>query len=142
MIENTKDYADIRRKKYGEAMDRRKEQAMAALLECPTHTEAAEAAGISQSTLRKYLRDPDFKAEYERKQKDLVSSACDEGKKSLHLAISTLRAVCKSTDDSAQTRVQAARSLLDYTIKLIEIADLDERITTLEKEREKHDQGF
>ena len=49
---------------HGEKLTRKQEQAVAALLEQPTVLRAATAAGVSERTLRLWLKDPGFKAAY------------------------------------------------------------------------------
>ena len=49
---------------HGEKLTRKQEQAVAALLEQPTVLRAATVAGVSERTLRLWLKDPGFKAAY------------------------------------------------------------------------------
>jgi hypothetical protein len=50
----------------GRKLNHRRERAIAALLNCPTIDSAARTAGISSRTLRNWLADPGFAAEYRR----------------------------------------------------------------------------
>ena len=52
-----------------------KEKALAALLTCDTQREAAAMCGLTDRTLRLYLADPAFYAEYRRRKRQLVSEA-------------------------------------------------------------------
>lgn len=45
-------------------MTPKKDRALVALLANPTQVAAASAAGISVDTMRRYLKDPEFQAEY------------------------------------------------------------------------------
>ena len=47
-------------------MTPKKHKALLALLTNPTKERAAEAAGITSKTLRGYLADPEFQAEYKK----------------------------------------------------------------------------
>ena len=72
-------------------MTARQQKALAALLSTSSKAAAARAAGISDRTLRDYLADPTFRAEYEKAFKDMVEDATKQAKQSLSPALSTLR---------------------------------------------------
>lgn len=114
-------------------MSARYRKAMSALLAASNFREASEISGMSESTLRNYLDDPEFSEEYDQRTKDLVRDACTQGKKSMRMALDTLREVCGNKEENSQVRVSAARSLMEYTLRLIEISDLDERVKKLEE---------
>lgn len=114
-------------------MNARYRKAMSALLTASNFREASEISGMSESTLRNYLNDPEFSEEYDQRTKDLVRDACTQGKKSMRMALNTLREVCGNKEENSQVRVSAARSLMEYTLRLIEISDLDERVRKLEE---------
>lgn len=107
----------------------------------PTYAEAGAKAGVASETVRRYLRDPDFLAAYKARQEKLLDLATEQGKRSLSLALSTLWEVCGSESEAGQTRVAAARALLEYTIKLVETNDLDQRVAALEA-REAESEGL
>lgn len=113
-------------------MTLRKEKALQALLVCRTRAEAAKAAGIGESTLREYMRDPAFFAAYQKAMTGLVKEAAAQAKQSLSPALSTLREITEDVEQGATARIQAARSLLEYGVKLIETADILERLDRLE----------
>jgi len=46
-------------KGHGEKLSRKQEQAIAALLTCPTIEQAAKAAGVGETTLWRWLQDSD-----------------------------------------------------------------------------------
>ena len=48
-------------------MTPKQERALAALISCPTARAAAKAAGLSESALRRYKKDPEFQAEYRKR---------------------------------------------------------------------------
>ncbi len=114
-------------------MDAKKTQALAALIANPTIRDAAAAAGIDESTLRRYMKDGAFKAAYNRALDELLSDACRAAHNSLCAALEVLKGICLNTEETAQVRVSAARSLLDYALKLREATTVDERISALEE---------
>ena len=107
-------------------------KALAALLTAPNKTEAAQAAGISPRTLRDYLADPAFQAEYKRAFAGLVEDATRQAQQSIAPALATLREIVESEDENAQARISAARSILEYSMKLTEQTDILARLEELE----------
>lgn len=113
-------------------MSPNKERAIAALLIYPTREEAARAAGLSSKTIRRYWDDPEFKAEYQRAFSELVEGATRQAQRNLEPAVNTLQEIMQDKEQNGQIRVSAARSLLEYSLKLSERVDILERLDTLE----------
>ena len=114
------------------AMTPRQQKALAALLTSPSRAAAAEAAGITTRTLQNYLSDPEFQREYQKALSGLISEAAAQAKQSLSPALSTLKEVMTDTEQNGQIRVSAARSLLEFGMKLTEQADILARLQELE----------
>lgn len=114
-----------------------KEKALAALLVCNTRKEAAALAGMSEKTIYSYMQDEVFKSEYEAAKRDLINRAADQINRSLEPAITALRTIAEDKSAGKTARVQAARSLLEYGLKLAEYTTLEERITALEQAAER-----
>ena len=113
-----------------------RQKIIAALLYCNTQKEAAARAGVSECTITRCLHDPDFIAEYEAQKKSIIKSAAEQIQRSFAPSITALRAITEDEKAGKTARVQAARALLEYGVKLAEYTDLEARITALEKERE------
>lgn len=105
-------------------MTHKQTQALAALLTQPTKERAAQAAGIGVTTLKRYLADPLFQAEYQKAVSSLIEDAATQAKQSLSPALSTLREIVEDTEQPASARISAARSLLEYGLRLTEINDI------------------
>lgn len=114
-------------------LSQRQQRALMALLEQPSKAAAAQAAGISPRTLRDYLADPAFAAELQRLQGGQISDAAQRGRQSMTGAMDALRNVMDDGSQSGQTRVQAARSILEYSLKLDERENILKRLDELEK---------
>ena len=113
-------------------------KALQALLTQPTKAAAAEAAGISPRTLRDYLNDQDFQTEYKKAVYEILQTATRQAQMSLSPAIIALRDICES-DDSMQkpgtgNRIAAARTLLEYGLKMTEITDILSELEAVEGE--------
>ena len=114
-------------------LSQRQQRALVALLEQPSRAAAAQAAGISPRALRSYLADPGFAAEYRRLQDEQIADAAQRGRQSMTGAMAALRAVMDDESQNGQTRVQAARSLLEFSLKLDERENVLKRLDALEK---------
>ena len=116
---------------HGEKQTRLREQAIAALLECNSITAAAKQVGVAEKSLRTWLKDPDFSAEYRDARRALVTQAGDRLAKSCQEAVTTLNDIMQHSENDAP-RVTAARAILDYAYRSVEIDDLAARLERLE----------
>ncbi|MHB9110128.1 MAG: hypothetical protein ACYDCO_24010 [Armatimonadota bacterium] len=116
---------------HGEKQTRLREQAIAALLETNTITAAAQRVGVAEKSLRNWLKDPDFAAEYRDARRSLVTQASDRLAKSCQEAVNTLNDIMQHSENDAP-RVTAARAILDYAYKAVELDDLAARLERLE----------
>lgn len=89
-----------------------KERALAALLDAPTFTAAAEQAGLSRRTIYSYLRsDPDFAMAF-KQQRQLRELEAAERAAALHQdALDAIRDVM-TNGESGMVRLKAAQQLL------------------------------
>lgn len=120
-------------------MTHRQTQALAALLTQPTKEKAAQAAGIGLTTLKRYIANPEFRSEYQRAVSEMIEDAAAQAKQSLNPALSCLREIVEDVDETATARIQAARSLLEYGLRLTEITDIMKQLDELEKWRDATD---
>lgn len=105
-------------------MTTKQQKALAALIIHPTHEKAAEAAGITSKTLRKYMQDTEFKEAYTKAFEGLVETATRQAQQNLTPALSTLSSIAQDESQGANARIQAARTLLEYGLRLTEITDI------------------
>ena len=112
-------------------MTPKKQKALLALLTQPTKEKAATAAGITSKTLRGNLAEADFQAEYKRAFSGLVEDATRQAQQAIAPALSTLREIVEDGEENAQARIYAARSLLEYSLKLTESTDILNRLDEL-----------
>lgn len=115
-------------------MTPKKQKALLALLANPTKEKAASAAGITSKTLRAYLADPEFQAEYKKAFAGLVEDATRQAQQAIAPALSTLREVVEDSGEGTQFRISAARSILEYSLKLTEQNDIITKLQELEAE--------
>lgn len=113
-------------------MTPKQQKALVALLTQPTKEKAATAAGITSKTLRSYLDDPEFRAEYRKAYSELVEDATRKVQQTLDPAVAVLREVMEDGSENGQVRVSAARSVLEYGLKMTEQTDILNRLQDLE----------
>lgn len=102
----------------------KKQRALQALLTNATKQEAAKAAGISPRTLCDYLADEEFQREYKRAFRQLVTDATRQAQQSLSPSLHALSDIVQDEGENSNTRISAARTLLEYTLRLTEISDI------------------
>jgi hypothetical protein len=120
-------------KGHGEKLTRKQEQAIAALLLEPTLATAAMRCGVSEITVWRWLKRPEFQAAYREARRAAVNQAVAHLQQVCGEAVETLRAVMRDGEKPSSARVAAARSVLDLALKAIELDDLDVRLTALEQ---------
>lgn len=110
---------------------RQREQAIAALLERPTITEAARAVGIGEKTLRRWLAEPEFQAAYRDAREQAVRRPWDASRGSWRVRVRPLeRAMACGT---SSVEIRAAGIVIQEAFKGAELLDLAERVAALEK---------
>lgn len=120
-------------KGHGEKLSRKREQAIAALLVHPTLGQAAQAIGIGEASLWRWLQDNDFQAEYQQARRQVVSQAIGQLQQATGEAVQCLRDIMGNPDAPGHARVSSAKTVLEVAIKSVEIEDLERRIRDLEK---------
>ncbi len=93
---------------------------------------AARQAGISPATAYRRLAEPAFQQRLQQLRGDMVSRTAGTLTAAASEAVRTLLELLKSTV-SAAVRLGAARAVLEMGMKVREAADLQERLTALEK---------
>jgi hypothetical protein len=116
---------------HGEKLSRRREAALAALLSEPTLGQAADKAGVSERTLRAWLKLPDFLADRDARRQ-VVEGAIARLQQATNQAVDTLCDLLGG-DTPAPTRARAALGILDQAAKGVALLDHDERILALER---------
>ena len=109
-------------KGHGQKLIRKQEALIAALLTEPTHAAAAATAGVSEATLHRWLRLPEFQAAYRRARRELVEAAVGRIQAATGQAVDTLLAVAKGGAKDGD-RVRAAVALLDHAFRGLTDAD-------------------
>lgn len=119
---------------HGTKFGRKKEAAVAALLNQPTLEKAADAVGISKPTLIRWLKLPEFQAAYREARQAAVSQSNARLQQLSSAAVSTLAKIMVDPNAPASARVRAADRILERAKQGLEMEDLDVRLTAIEQE--------
>jgi hypothetical protein len=117
----------------GTTITAKQERTVLALLVRPTIQAAAEATGIGQRTLYRWLKEPAFKRAYREARREAVSQAVAQLQQAAAGAVTTLSAIVQDANAPAAVRVSAAKTVLELALKGQEQADLEHRLAALEE---------
>jgi transposase len=112
---------------------RKKEKAIAALLTTDTVEQAANVAGIAESTLYRWLKEPVFLEQYRKARKAAVDQAISTLQERANKAAKALIDIAEDQEMPPSTRVAAAREILQTSIKGVERDDFERRLEALER---------
>lgn len=102
------------------------------LITQPTVRDAAQAAGVSESTVYRYLNEPAFQQAYQSLKSEIMRGTTNKIQLSAGIAIDTLITVMQ-TSKSDMARVMAASKILEMAYTAYEKEDLEARIVKIEK---------
>ena len=122
---------------HGTKFDRKKEQAITALLTTTNLEKAAQAAGIGVTTLRRWMRIPEFKKEYLQARREGVAQATARLQQSSGPAAATLLKLMVDQGMPPAIRLRAADYILKHGIKTLQDDDMEARLAQLEHTRKK-----
>src|SRR5262249_16831643 len=116
---------------HGDKLTRKQEVSIAALLTEPTITAAAQTAGISEKTLRTWLKKPEFSRAFREWRRQLVETAVARVQQLTTEAVDALRELLRGRNETV--RLGAAKAVLDYAREGIQSADVLQRLEDLEQ---------
>lgn len=107
--------------------------ALSALLTHASLKEAAEASGVGERTLFRYLRDAYFAAIYQRARHEQLAQAVATLQIKASEAVNVLLQIATNEQEKATARVAAARAIVDGALKASELENIENRLTALEQ---------
>ena len=119
-------------KGHGAKFERKKEEAIVALLTQRNVEEAARSIGINGNTLLRWLEMPEFKVAYRQARWTAYSQCIARLQQASTAAVSTLLKTMVDPATPPSTRVRAADSILAHTVKGIETENIEARVAELE----------
>jgi len=106
---------------------------IAALLSHRNVEEAARTAGVGTRTLLRWMKIPEFAADYREARRLAYGQSIARLQQASSAAATTLLKVMLDPTSPASTRVRAADSVLGHAAKAIEIEDIEARVAALEE---------
>ncbi len=109
-------------------------RAIAALLSAPTLKLAADAAGLSERTLRRYLAKPRFLAVYETASRGALGAAMQRLHEGMGVAVETFFEIAADKDEKTADRIRAMSLIADLGLRGREFHSFPARLAQLEEE--------
>jgi len=121
---------------HGEKLGRKQEDAIAALLTQRNIEEAARAAGVGTRTLIRWLKLPNFGKEYRKARREAVHQSVARMQQATGAAATTVLKLMTDMNIPAAVRFRAAECVFDRAFKGVELEDIEERVSALERAAE------
>ncbi len=118
---------------HGSKFGRKKEAACAALMSEKNHAEAARVAGIGLSTLKRWLRLPEFQADFLRARREVVSQTNARIQYYSGVAASVAFKLMADPATPASVRAHLALALGDRANDALDREDILVRLAALER---------
>ena len=112
-----------------------KDRALIALLERNSIRDAAKACRLSEETIYRYSRDPDFVRDYREARRQTEENAISKLQAATGEAVETLERNLHCENPAVEIRT--AQIILENAIKGVELIDVLERLERLENEHQK-----
>lgn len=96
-----------------------------------TVADAAERAGVAESTAYRRLAEPDFRREVERLRSEMVERAAAKLANGMSRAVDVLDKLLDSPD--ARVRLRASVAYIAQTVRVREFQELERRVEELER---------
>jgi transposase len=120
------------RKKKNSCHGRREELAILHLLTSHSIEEAAERSRCSERTLRRWLQQPAFAAEFKKAKRILLDQAMDRLLRNADRCADTLVQLATNRKVTASARVRACVKVIELAVKTNAIAQVEERLSQVE----------
>ena len=114
-------------------LTRKQEEAIIALLTHRGVEEAARAVGVGTRTLYRWMKEPEFEAEYRAAKRTAFGQSIARLPHLSGAAVSTLGKIMLDSTTPPSVRVRAADSILNHAAKVIEIENIEERVSEIER---------
>jgi transposase len=113
---------------------RKREQAIIALLNTRTIADAAQMAGVSLRTMKRWLADPEFKAQFERAKSELLRTATAKLRREASTCVEVLARIAQDEKAPPAARVSASTVILKFALDAETQEVLEERLRRLEEQ--------
>jgi hypothetical protein len=118
---------------HGAKFERKKEEAIVALLSHRTIEEAANAIGIAPRTMLRWLQIPEFRGAYFKARREVVSQSLARLQQATGAASITILKLMTDPNVPASVKLRAAEGVFALALKGIETEDIEARLEALEQ---------
>ena len=89
-------------------------------------------AGLHENTVLRLMKQPEFQDQYRQARQELLQSTLNKLQELSSQAVATLSVVMAAQKSPASAKVSAARTVLEMQLRLIETADILQRLAVIE----------
>jgi transposase len=114
-------------------LNTKQEKAIMALLTEPTIRQAAERAGVGETTLYRWMQEEKFDKAFKEARKRAMNQTISQLQQTTTDAVETLKTIMNDADASASSRVTAAKTVLEMAFKAFELNDLAAKVEEMEQ---------
>ena len=107
------------------------------LLTSASYQECCARCGISEKTLRKLRRDPEFQELVKRVKKEMFQSSMDKAQAASVKALEVLNSIMCDTSATDSSRVSAARVVLELAYSSVEQEEILNKLDEIERRCQK-----
>jgi DNA-binding MurR/RpiR family transcriptional regulator len=118
---------------HGTKFSHKMDDAVAALLTQRNIEEAARTVGISTATLMRWMKEVEFEKAYRDARRAAVRQSTARLQQATSAAATTLLKTMIDPATPASVRIRAAEAILSHSAKAIEMEDIEERVSELER---------
>ncbi len=108
-----------------------KELILSALLKNYTLTGAAKESGVSISTIKRAVADPDFKRELDERRKALLDNTCMMLQTQLPHAVKITSDIMADDDNSPQIRLNASDMIMRNAMRMTELCSVNDTVAAM-----------
>jgi transposase-like protein len=119
-------------KGHGSQYEQKKEAAISALLTQRSIEDAARSIDLGPSTLRRWMRIPDFEAAYRQARRDAMAQAIARLQQNSGAATTTMLKIMIDPASPPACRLNASRRVIEFGLQGIEVEDMQARVSALE----------
>lgn len=106
-------------------------KALAALMSSATIGDAASAVGVGERTIWSWLKQPDFAAAYRDCRREATTQAIAQIQQISSAAVARLQQLLDCGKPTIE--LGAARTILEFAVKAVELEDIAARLSALEE---------
>lgn len=110
----------------------RQQRTVAALLAARNVREAAKQVKVPERTVYTWLNEPRFRAALYEAEGHLIDSATRRLLAHQDVALTVILHIMADKENAASVRLKAAQAVLDQLLKLRELRNVEQRLTSLE----------